>query len=138
MYSSHQEVPGKKSTRNTHQVIRIGRYLQQHHIEGTFNPPASSHFCGFWERLIRYVRRIMYSLHLLQKRQQWVKPQRNVKVGDIVLTTDNTPRNAWNMGRVTEVHTDHKGLVRVVTLKTSTTVLQRLIHKLYMLLGVNE
>jgi len=41
---------------------KIGRYLQQHHIEWTFFAPASSHFGGFWERLIRFVRLIMYSL----------------------------------------------------------------------------
>jgi hypothetical protein len=36
--------------------------LQQKSVTWTFNPPGGSHFGGVWERLIRSVRRILYSL----------------------------------------------------------------------------
>jgi hypothetical protein len=196
-----------------------------HGITWKFNPPSGSHFGGVWERLIRSVRKILYSLmhqqtyhlddeglltlfaeveaimnnrpltnvssdptdisvltpnHLLllrpgetmpcgsfskddnyprrrwrqiqyladqfwsrwvkdylpelQVRQRWIRPQRNVAVGDIVLIADSSPRNSWTLGRVLEVYPDKKGAVRVVKVKTPTTVLQRPIHKLCMIL----
>lgn len=208
---------------------RIGRTLQQHHIDWKFNPPSASHFGGIWERLIRLVRRVLYSLlrdqsislddeslhtvmceveqivnnrpltpssdnpndldmltpnhlllgrrntnmppgmftpedkyvkrrwrqiqhianvfwsrwskeyiPLLQERQKWLKSSRSIAVGDIVLITASSPRNTWLMGRVTEVHPDRKGLVRVVTLKTQNGVLTRPIHKLCLLLEADE
>jgi hypothetical protein len=41
---------------------KIGRALLQNHIEWKFNPPAGSHFGGVWERLIRIVRKVLYSV----------------------------------------------------------------------------
>ena len=38
-------------------------------IDWKFNPPASSHFGGFWERLIRTVREVLYSLLKQQMRK---------------------------------------------------------------------
>ncbi|XP_041372870.1 uncharacterized protein LOC121386137 [Gigantopelta aegis] len=40
----------------------INRALQQRSISWSFNPPTASHFGGVWERLIRVVRKILYSL----------------------------------------------------------------------------
>ena len=81
-----------------------------------------------------WIRWSMEYIPLLQKRQKWIKNQRNMQVGDLVLVVDNNPRNLWTMARVSEIHGDDKGLVRAVTVKTRTGTLQRPIHKLVLLL----
>ena len=44
----------------------------------------------FWTRWVREY------LPLLQARQRWMKPQRNIAVGDLVLVRyENTPRHQW-------------------------------------------
>ena len=49
-------------------------------------------------------------LHALQERQKWVRPRRNMQIGDIVLVTDdNTPRNQWQLARVTETREEMTG-----------------------------
>ncbi len=75
----------------------------------------------------------------LQKRQKWLKPQRNIQVGDIVLVIDDrAPRNSWLMGRVLKCYEDKKGLVRSVQLKTKTATLDRPVSKLCLLLEQDE
>ena len=41
---------------------RINHNMLQNGIQWEFNPPAGSHFGGVWERLIRSVRQVLYSL----------------------------------------------------------------------------
>ena len=82
----------------------------------------------FWARWIKEY------LPTLQSRQKWLRPQRNVSVGDIVLIVDNSPRNSWTLGRILEVMADRKGVIRVVKVKTKTTTLLRPIHKLCVIL----
>ena len=72
-------------------------------------------------------------LPLLQERQKWLQPQRNLKIDDVVLILEG-PRGYWTMARVLEVLPDRRGLVRVVKLKTPTSTLERPIHKLVLLL----
>jgi hypothetical protein len=81
-----------------------------------------------------WVRWVKEYLPTLQARQKWVKPQRNLSVDDIVLVVDSSPRNAWVLGRILEVVKDRKGFVRIVQVKTPTTVLQRPVHKLCLIL----
>lgn len=60
--------------------------------------------------------------------------KRNIEVGDIVLVVDGNPRCSWALGRVLLVHRGKGNLVRSVTVKTGSSVLQRPIHKLCLIL----
>ena len=77
----------------------------------------------FWRRWVREY------LPTLQLRQKWLRPQRNLQNGDVVLIMDeNTPRKNWRMGRKRK-----DGLVRAARVKTSWTILTRPITKLCLL-----
>ena len=58
-----------------------------------------------------------------------------LKVGDVVLIgEDNTPRQTWRLGRITELFTGRDGLVRSCMVRTPTgTLLRRPIQLLYCL-----
>lgn len=51
-------------------------------------------------------------------RQNWIKRQLNLLIGDIVLLIkdENTPRNAWKLARVEEVFPSKDSQVRKVKL----------------------
>ena len=86
-------------------------------------------------------------LHALQERQKWVRPRRNLQIGDVVIIKDdNAPRNKWQLARVTEAQKDKNGLVRKVHLAVGdrypsgngkrtrpVSFLERPIHKLVLL-----
>ncbi|XP_032437291.1 uncharacterized protein LOC116731570 isoform X3 [Xiphophorus hellerii] len=83
----------------------------------------------FWKRWITEY------LPLLHERQKWMRRKRNISPGDIVLIADATaPRGCWQMGRVLAVKADGGGLVRSVQLQTKTSVLERPVTKLCLLL----
>ncbi len=59
--------------------------------------------------------------------------------GDIVLVLDPTaPRGSWPLGRVLETFPDDKGLVRTVKIKTKSSVLERPVGKICLLLETND
>lgn len=61
-------------------------------------------------------------LSRLHNRPKWVKPQENIRVGQLVLLRDeNTPPTKWPVARITKVHPDEEGYVRVVTLEKHRT-----------------
>ena len=74
-------------------------------------------------------------LPILQQRQKWNQPRKNVQVGDIVLVPqENTPRSVWPLARVIEVHHNQSDrYVRSVKLKAATSVLERPICKIVIL-----
>lgn len=49
-----------------------------------------------------------------------------LKVGDVILIgEDNTPRQTWKMGRITELFPGRDGLIRSCTVRTPTGSLLR-------------
>lgn len=76
-------------------------------------------------------------LDTLQERQKWFRRQRELQVGDMVITeVESTPRTFWPLGLIEEVISDEDGLVRTVLVRTSNGVCRRDIRKVYMLEGV--
>ncbi len=73
----------------------------------------------FWSRWKREY------LMSLQERQKWQTPRRNLRVGDIVLLKDDSPRMTWPLARVTRVTPSDDGLVRRVHVTTGTRNLDR-------------
>jgi hypothetical protein len=82
----------------------------------------------FWKRWLKEY------LPLLQERQKWLVPQRNLSIGDLVLMyIENSPRNQWPLGIVLEVNKGKDGLIRSVRVKTQVGIYDRPISKLCLL-----
>ncbi len=91
-------------------------------------------------------------LQSLQKRQKWIRPRKNIMIGDIVLVVeDNLPRNRWLLACVVETYMSKDGLTRKVKVITAdshldkngkrhdaSTYLERPIQKVVVLLSDNE
>lgn len=86
----------------------------------------------FWHRWRREY------MHLLQARQKWIWPKRNLKIGDLVLIRDDVSRAQWPMAVVSNVEPDDKGFVRSVTVHTQKADYRRPVTKLTLLLPVEE
>ena len=75
----------------------------------------------------------------LQIRQKWLRKRRNLIVGDVFLVSaDNSPHNTWPLGRALKVRSDEKGIVRRVTVKTKSGILERPVDKLCLLLETED
>ncbi|XP_046145476.1 uncharacterized protein LOC123988776 [Osmia bicornis bicornis] len=73
-------------------------------------------------------------LQRLQAISKWHHPSNEIKVGTLVLITDERlPPGKWPMTRVLKLLPGKDGLTRVVELKTATTTLTRPIAKLALL-----
>ena len=73
-------------------------------------------------------------LPLLQTRQKWQKQQPNLQERDIVLLVDdNAPRCQWPRAMVIRTHPGEDGLIRKVTVKTSTSQYDRPVTKTILL-----
>ena len=75
-----------------------------------------------------------------QQRRKWNTPQRDSRVGDIVLLQDDDlPRNQWPLARVTKVFPSKDGRIRKVQLLLAREgrrkILERPIHKTILLLA---
>ena len=71
---------------------------------------------------------------MLRERRKWIKPTKPIVPGDIVLIADpNTPRGVWPLGRIVSAHPGPDGIVRVVTVKTTSGTYVRPVGKLCLL-----
>lgn len=83
----------------------------------------------FWRRWTREY------IPLMQERHKWNNIKRNFAPGDlVVIVDDNAPRNTWLLGRVVKALAGSEGLTRSVLVKTKTSIIQRPITKLCLLL----
>ncbi|XP_046599168.1 uncharacterized protein LOC124295053 [Neodiprion lecontei] len=65
-------------------------------------------------------------LQSFQNLSKWQTHHGNIKIGSIVLVkNENLPTSVWPLAKVIEVHPRTDGLVRVVTVKTKSSVLKR-------------
>ena len=71
----------------------------------------------------------------LKARQNWVNPSRSFADRDTLLLLDErSPRSSWSLGRIVNVHERrHDGLVRSVTVKTLSSLLEYPIDKIVLL-----
>ena len=75
----------------------------------------------------------------MQIRQKWLHPERNVRVGDVVVMVDpGLPRGLWPLGKVIETLPGKYGDVRNVRVKTSTGTYLRPISKLSLVLECEQ
>ncbi len=95
----------------------------------------------FWRRwLVEYVPSLI-------ERPKWTHPQRNVKVGELVLVVDNqTPRGQWPIGEVTKVMASKpdpraagkEPTIRTVVVKTEAGEYRKAVAKLCLLRKVED
>lgn len=82
-------------------------------------------------------------LNQLQSRAKWLRPKRNMKVGDVVSVNEgDAMRNDWKLAKVTECKQSSDGLVRSVKIMVGNgtpsgkpVILERPISKLILLVG---
>jgi len=68
----------------------------------------------------------------LQVRGRWLTSKREMAINDVVIIKEDcTPPTKWKLGRIIKVHPGGDGIIRVVTLRTSTGAeMQRPVGKL--------
>lgn len=70
-------------------------------------------------------------LSQLHQRPNWCREETNLKLGDMVLVQDDRLLSSkWPYGRVSDVHPGNDGLVRAVSVRTSTGTYKRNVTKI--------
>lgn len=82
----------------------------------------------FWSR---WIKEYLTTLHF---RQKWIRPKRNIRIGDMVLLHDKKiPRGSWPIAMVTKVFPGRDKRIRTVEIKTKDGILVRPIVKVSLL-----
>lgn len=96
------------------QLNRLDRYqLMQRMLQGFWKP---------W--------RMEYLCQLQGRTKRWKFPVKIEEGRLVVIRDENMPPMKWKMGRICKLHPGDDGIVRVVTLKTSSGELKRVVEKL--------
>ena len=75
----------------------------------------------------------------LQRYVKWHYPTRNFQVGDLVtIHEDNLVPGKWPLARVQKIHPGKDGIVRVVTVKTTSGIYKRPVTKVALLLPIED
>ena len=73
-------------------------------------------------------------LNQLQQRNKWITNKELVKIDHVILIKDdNSPHLSWPLDRIIELHPRKDGIVRVVTVRTSTGSYLCAITNIYLL-----
>ena len=92
----------------------------------------------FWKRWRRDY------IQALTVRRKWLRPTKNVAVGDVVVIKQDTARNSWPMGIVVDTKPNSDGLVRSATIRLkpteagTTRTMERAVHDLVVVTAANE
>lgn len=82
----------------------------------------------FWKRWQREY------LHQLQTKPKWRQPNKDLKIGTLVLLIEsNQPVASWKLGRITQLWPGSDTIVRVVTVRTATSEFKRAVTKICIL-----
>ena len=80
----------------------------------------------FWKRWLREY------LPTLIRRTKWLKEDKNVEIGDLVmLQEDNVKRGSWPLGRIENIYPVSDGVVQIVDVRTKSGVYSRPVVKIY-------
>ncbi|XP_065365492.1 uncharacterized protein LOC135958516 [Calliphora vicina] len=108
-------------------------------------PPEPNHsdlslsIANRWQKLkvlhhqfaLRWKEEYLKELH---RRTKWKYPQRDLKVGDlVVIRQDNLPPNEWRLGRIEKTHVGQDSKVRSADVRTASGIFTRPIVKLVLL-----
>ena len=86
----------------------------------------------FWARWLKCY------LPTLQQRTKWLKQTRNLKVGDLVLITDEPRRRGyWPMGIIEEIFSDDMNVVRSAKIRTNSKHVVRDVRNICLLEAVD-
>ncbi|XP_055604397.1 uncharacterized protein LOC129752651 [Uranotaenia lowii] len=81
----------------------------------------------FWHRWVKEY------LPVIARRTKWFSETKVLECGDLVVVVDETLRNGWLRGRVTEVRTGADGRVRQAVVQTSSGIVTRPVAKIAVL-----
>lgn len=117
--------PGQAITEPSYSQQKINRLSRWQHVQS-----MREHFWNRWSTDY---------LHTLQTRQKWKDGVLDIKIGSLVLLRDeNLSPQLWKMGRIVSLHPGKDGIVRVITVKTSSGEYRRAVAKVCLLPDVES
>jgi len=124
---------------NDHTILTTGQFLIDAPLMSPPEPDVtelSLKRLSRWQ-LIQRMRQHWWSrwskdyLHTLQQRRRWASTRPNLQPGALViLKGENQPPIQWKLGVIEEVFPGKDNVVRVVSLRCSSTTLTQAVHKL--------